>query len=84
MLTNLDNPERLARNYRGEVCRMPTPSRSHLVAAYGAGMVELWRRGQAFSVVYGLSCKEGLSYAQAAHEVGECLMHFLQCEGLLE
>ncbi|WPH18247.1 hypothetical protein [Variovorax paradoxus] len=36
-----------------------------------------------FAVVYGEQRKTGLSYAAAAREYGECLMHSLQCAGQL-
>ena len=34
-----------------------------------------------FSVVYGNQLKSGLSYREAAHEFGECLMHSAVCAG---
>lgn len=37
-----------------------------------------------FAVVYGLDRKEKLSYTEAAKEYGECLMHALGCQGVLE
>lgn len=36
-----------------------------------------------FRVTYGLHVRECLHYMEAAHEVGECLMHALACEGKL-
>lgn len=36
-----------------------------------------------FRVTYGLQVKDGLTYAQAAHELGECIFHWLACEGKL-
>lgn len=36
-----------------------------------------------FSVCYGLQVKHGLSYSEAATELGACLMHALACEGKL-
>jgi len=37
-----------------------------------------------FTVVYGEQRTSGLTYAAAAKEYGECLMHSLQCAGQLE
>ena len=37
-----------------------------------------------FIVYYGESFKHCYSYDQAAHELGECIMHALNCEGVLE
>jgi hypothetical protein len=37
-----------------------------------------------FAVQYGEQRKERLDYMQAAHELGECLMHQLQCAGELD
>lgn len=37
-----------------------------------------------FTVVYGEQRRTGLTYAAAAKEYGECLMHSLQCAGQLE
>lgn len=37
-----------------------------------------------FAVRYGLQLKEGLSYAEAAAELGACIMHALACEGRLD
>lgn len=83
MLTNLDNPERLASNYKGELVRMPCP-KGKLLACYVAGLVELWGNGKSFAVVYGLQCQEGLDYAEAAKELGLSIMHALACDGLIK
>ena len=37
-----------------------------------------------YSVIYGLQQKHELGYAEAANELGECLMHALGCEGKLD
>lgn len=37
-----------------------------------------------FTVRYGQQVKEHLTYAQAARELGSCLMHGLACEGKLD
>lgn len=34
-----------------------------------------------FSVTYGAQVKTGLAYAEAAKELGECIMHALVCDG---
>lgn len=36
-----------------------------------------------FRVTYGHQQKAGLTYAQAAKELGECIFHQLACEGEL-
>lgn len=47
--------------------------------------IELRQQGRnRFSVRYGLQLKTGLSYAKAARELGECIMHMQACEGLLD
>ena len=37
-----------------------------------------------FEVRYGRQIRGGLSYAKAAQELGEAIMHGLQCEGRLD
>ena len=37
-----------------------------------------------FRVSYGMQVKSGLSYSQAAMELGACLMHSAACEGDLD
>jgi len=34
-------------------------------------------------VTYGLQVKDGLTYAQAARELGECIFHALACDSIL-
>lgn len=47
--------------------------------------IELRQQGRdRFSVRYGLQLKTGLSYGQAARELGMCIMHMQACEGLLD
>ena len=36
-----------------------------------------------FTVIYGLQVKSELNYAQAASELGECIMHHLACESII-
>ena len=36
-----------------------------------------------FILTYGCEVKPGLNYAQAASELGECLMHHLACESII-
>jgi hypothetical protein len=37
-----------------------------------------------FTVIYGQQIKRGLSYEEAAKELGECIFHALACQGKLE
>lgn len=37
-----------------------------------------------FTVTYGLQIKKNLDYGQASKELGECIMHHLACESLLD
>lgn len=47
--------------------------------------ITLIQRGEdVFSVIYGKQRENGLSYAEAAKELGQCIMHALACEGKLE
>ena len=41
-------------------------------------------RSQRFAVVYGQQHSDGLTYAQAAKEFGECVMHAETCAGNIE
>jgi roadblock/LC7 domain-containing protein len=42
------------------------------------------RSANSFTVVYGKQVKPLLSYADAAKELGQCIMHALACEGRLD
>lgn len=54
-------------------------------APRGSSLIELRQQGRdRFSVRYGLQLKTGLSYADAAAELGACIMHSLACDGLLD
>lgn len=44
---------------------------------------DLRHPGKAFRVTYGLQMKSDLSYAEAAKEFGECVMHALACNSQL-
>jgi hypothetical protein len=47
--------------------------------------VRLYQTGRnSFTVEYGKQEHKGLSYGRAAHELGECLMHAMACEGRLD
>lgn len=48
--------------------------------------VQLWQGGnpKRYAVTYGCQYAEGLNYAQAAAEFGQCLMHSLVCAGALD
>ena len=37
-----------------------------------------------FNVVYGMQCRDNLTYAEAARELGECIMHALACDGAID
>jgi len=37
-----------------------------------------------FQVTYGLQVHKGLSYSDAAHRLGCCILHALACEGKLD
>lgn len=53
--------------------------------ARSSKMIELQQTGfDRFTVVYGLQVKRNLSYAQAAAELGACIMHYQCCEGHLD
>jgi hypothetical protein len=41
-------------------------------------------RPDCFRVSYGLQVRSGLTYAQAAMELGSVVMHLLACEGRLD
>lgn len=38
----------------------------------------------AFTVTYGLQVRKGLTYADAARELGECIFHAAACAGKLD
>jgi hypothetical protein len=42
------------------------------------------RSANSFTVVYGKQVKRLLTYADAAKELGQCIMHALACEGRLD
>lgn len=49
------------------------------------GIVSLQQRGQDnFLVRYGRQIKAGLTYTEAAKELGACLMHQAACDGKLD
>lgn len=76
---------REARDSTGKPCPMPTPPVGYTMRReYEDGVIELWASRADFAVVYGLQIKSGLSYAGAAQELGQCLMHVAQCEGDLD
>ena len=37
-----------------------------------------------FEVRYGKQVRRGLSYVEAAHELGECILHALSCGGTVD
>lgn len=47
--------------------------------------VELWQKGpDHFAVRYGKQVKWRLTYAEAAAELGQCLMHAMACESMID
>lgn len=51
----------------------------------GQYTVTLYQIGRkAFVVQYGQQIFADLDYTEAAHEFGECVMHALQCAGMLD
>lgn len=42
------------------------------------------KRKDIFTVQYGKDVRGKLNYTQAAQALGECIMHALACEGLME
>lgn len=42
------------------------------------------RSANNFTVVYGAQVKPSLTYYEATHELGACIMHALACEGRLD
>lgn len=54
-------------------------------APRGSQMIELRQQGRdRFSVRYGLELKERLTYSEAAHQLGACIMHDAACESRLD
>lgn len=54
-------------------------------APRGSQWIELKQHGRnKFSVRYGLQLKTGLTYSEAARELGACLMHDAACESKLD
>lgn len=52
---------------------------------FHTGAVTLFQTGRdRFTVVYGKQVKKGLTYADAASELGACLMHQAACDGVLD
>lgn len=50
----------------------------------GDNPVGLYQHGKdSFKVVYGEEVHNFLTYSEAAKEYGECIMHSLQCAGLI-
>lgn len=53
--------------------------------ASAAQLIELQQKGlDNFTVVYGLQVKPGLTYGQAAKELGAAIMHMQSCNGWLD
>lgn len=57
----------------------------HKMFDYSLGPLQIEQRANGlFRVTYGKHVRDGLTYAEAAHEYGECILHHLACEGLLD
>lgn len=69
-----------------EVKAIMRSRRYKLVADYpieGQYNVSLWQNRSGFAVVYGMQLTASLTYAYAAQELGESLMHALSCQGAM-
>lgn len=72
----------IAERSRARRVRRGAAAYSVTIAGY---RIELKRKSSNnFSVVYGKQFKDGLTYAEAAKELGACIMHALACEGKLD
>lgn len=54
----------------------------HDAAGYGVFIKQTGK--DSFTVRYGLQVKRKMTYAEAAKEMGACIMHALACEGDIE
>lgn len=71
---------RTAIDWQGKRQPKPKPD-GKLIAEFQN--VELWQNRKRFAVVYGLQLKADLTYAAAAKEFGECVLHSLACDSKL-
>ena len=46
-------------------------------------LIQLEQHRGRFVLVYGLKTRDGLDSTEAAHELGECILHYLDREGLV-
>jgi hypothetical protein len=80
--------EQVATVQKGIQRRAPLQSRSgnvvysERIAGYNIQLRK--RSANNFAVTYGKLVKVGLTYAEAAKELGQCIMHALACEGKLD
>ena len=56
----------------------------HETKIEGQYPVTLKKIGKGFVVVYGHQISKQLTYAQAAQQYGECVLHALTCAGLTD
>lgn len=56
----------------------------HREGAFPIKLEQSEGRGKLFRVTYGAQVHDGLTYLQAAKELGSCLMHCLACEDKLD
>ena len=73
------------RNYKGELVNAPA-DKPVVLASQGGSMVVWSRDGPTgrHMVRYGLQAKFYTDDLLAAHEFGECVRHYLECQGLLD
>ncbi len=50
----------------------------------GQHPITVTRQGARYAVKYGEQVNKNLQYVEAAHELGECLFHSMQCAGFLD
>jgi hypothetical protein len=90
---NLNPPRRVDEQVKtlqsGSVERSKARRVRRGAAAYAVTLagfkIELKRKSNNnFSVIYGKQFKDGVTYADAAKELGECIMHALALEGKLD
>ena len=69
---------------RSKARRVRRGAAAYAVTIAGLRVELKMKSNNSFSVIYGGQFKDGLTYADAAHELGECIMHALALEGKLD
>ena len=70
---------------RSHVCETYTPAGEPIIA--GAWPVQIYQHKTSekrYAVTYGCQYRMGMDYAEAAAELGQCIMHALVCDSLLK